>query len=68
MIETVLKNYLEGVKGHLERSIAYGKEQVAKGETTKDEYQRYLRMTFQAELESLLGIKLDVEIKEGGKK
>ena len=66
MIETVLKNYLEGVKGHLERSIAYGKEQVAKGETTKDEYQRYLRMTFQAELENLLGIKLDVEIKEGG--
>ena len=34
---------------------------------TKDEYQRYLRMTFQAELENLLGIKLDVEIKEGGK-
>lgn len=66
MIETVLKNYLEGVKGHLEKSIQYGKENVQKGETTKDEYQRYLRMTFQAELESLLGIKLDVEIKEGG--
>ena len=66
MIETVLRNYLEGVKGHLEKSIQYGKENVQKGETTKDEYQRYLRMTFQTELENLLGIKLDVEIKEGG--
>ena len=63
MIETVLKNYLEGEKGCLERGINYGKEQVKKGELTEVEYQRYLRMTFQAELESLLGIKLDVEIK-----
>jgi hypothetical protein len=68
MIETVLQNYLEGVKGHLEKSIAYGKEKVAKGESTKDEYQRYLRMTFQAELENLLGVKLNAEIKEGGEK
>jgi hypothetical protein len=60
MIETVLQNYLEGVKGHLEKSIAYGKEKVAKGELTQDEYQRYLRMSFQMELEDLLGIKLDI--------
>jgi hypothetical protein len=65
MIETVLQNYLEGVKGHLEKSIAYGKEKVAKGELTQDEYQRYLRMSFQMELEDLLGIKLDIT---GGEK
>jgi hypothetical protein len=65
MLETVLKNYLEGVKGHLEREIKYGLEKLQAGEMTQDEYQRYLRMSFQMELEDLLGIKLDIT---GGEK
>ena len=65
MIETIIKNYLEGVKGHLEHSIKYGKEQLEKGEFSQDEYQIYLRMTFQQELESLLGTRFDTK---GGKK
>ena len=60
MIETVLRNYLEGVKGHLEKSIKHGKEQLQKGELSQDEYQRYLRMTFQRELEDLLGVRFDI--------
>lgn len=65
MLETVLKHYLEGVKGHLEREIKNGLEKLRAGELTQDEYQRYLRMSFQMELEDLLGIKLDIT---GGEK
>lgn len=65
MLETVMKNYLEGVKGHLEREIKNGLEKLQAGELTQDEYQRYLRMSFQMELEDLLGIKLDIT---GGEK
>lgn len=65
MLETVLKNYLEGVKEHLEREIKNGLEKLQAGELTQDEYQRYLRMSFQMELEDLLGIKLDIT---GGEK
>ena len=66
MIETILKDYLESVRVHLQRNIDYGKKQVESGELTEVQYQRYLRMTLQSELENLLGIKLDTEIKEGG--
>jgi hypothetical protein len=40
-------------------------EKLQAGEMTQDEYQRYLRMSFQMELEDLLGIKLDIT---GGEK
>ena len=64
MIETILKNFLAHEKEMLESSISHGKELLKTGEFSQDEYQRYLRMTFQQELESLLGTKFDTE---GGK-
>ena len=38
-----------------------------KGEMTESEYKIYLRMTFQSEVESLLGTKFDTAIAELGR-
>lgn len=61
-METLIKCFIENHKESLIRQIEYGKEKVKSGELTENEYKNYLRMTLQAEVESLLGVKLDTAI------
>ena len=61
-METLIKHFIENHKESLIRQIEYGKEKVKSGELTESEYKNYLRMTLQAEVESLLGVKLDTAI------
>ena len=62
MIEKLLKNILNDEIKSLNNAVQSGKEKVQKGEMSKDEYNIYLKMTFQYHLESLLDIKLDIAI------
>lgn len=64
MIEKLVANYLQDERDRLNKAVQYGKEQVQKGELAKDEYQRYLRLTFQNYLEFILGMKIDIAIPE----
>ena len=61
-METLIKHFIENHKESLNRLIEGGKEKVRKGEMTESEYKIYLRMTFQSEVESLLGTKFDTAI------
>ena len=61
-METLIKHFIENHKASLNRLIEGGKEKVRKGEMTESEYKIYLRMTFQSEVESLLGTKFDTAI------
>ena len=61
-METLIKHFIENHKESLIRQIEYGKEKVKSGELTESEYKNYLRMTLQAEVESLLGVTLDTAI------
>lgn len=61
-METLIKHFIENHKESLNRQIEGGKEKVRKGEMTESEYKIYLRMTFQSEVESLLGTKFDTAI------
>ena len=61
-MEALIKHFIENHKESLIRQIEYGKEKVKSGELTESEYKNYLRMTLQAEVESLLGVKLDTAI------
>ena len=61
-MEALIKRFVENHKESLIRQIEYGKEKVKSGELTESEYKNYLRMTLQAEVESLLGVKLDTAI------
>lgn len=63
-METLIKCFIENHKESLNRQIEYGKAKVKSGELTESEYKNYLRMTLQAEVESLLGVKLDTAIPE----
>ena len=61
-METLIKCFIENHRESLNRQIEYGKGKVKSGEMTESEYKNYLRLTLQAEVESLLGIKLDTAI------
>ena len=61
-METLIKHFIENHKESLNRLIEGGKEKVRNGEMTESEYKIYLRMTFQSEVESLLGTKFDTAI------
>ena len=61
-METLIKCFIENHRESLNRLIEGGKEKVRNGEMTESEYKNYLRMTFQAEVESLLGVKFDTAI------
>lgn len=61
-METYIKCFIENHKASLNRLIEGGKEKVRNGEMTESEYKIYLRMTFQSEVESLLGTKFDTAI------
>lgn len=61
-METLIKHFIENHKESLIRQIEGGKEKVRNGEMTESEYKIYLRMTFQSEVESLLGTKFDTAI------
>ena len=61
-METLIKHFIENHRESLNRLIEGGKEKVRNGEMTESEYKIYLRMTFQSEVESLLGIKFDTAI------
>lgn len=61
-METLIKCFIENHKESLNRLIEGGKEKVRNGEMTESEYKIYLRMTFQSEVESLLGTKFDTAI------
>ena len=61
-METLIKHFIENHRESLNRQIEGGKEKVKKGEMTESEYKIYLRMTFQSEVESLLGTKFDTAI------
>ena len=61
-METLIKCFIENHKASLNRLIEGGKEKVRNGEMTESEYKIYLRMTFQSEVESLLGTKFDTAI------
>lgn len=61
-METLIKHFIENHRESLNRQIEGGKEKVRKGEMTESEYKIYLRMTFQSEVESLLGTKFDTAI------
>ena len=61
-METLIKHFIENHKASLNRLIEGGKEKVRNGEMTESEYKIYLRMTFQSEVESLLGTKFDTAI------
>lgn len=61
-METLIKCFIENHRESLNRLIEGGKEKVRKGEMTESEYKIYLRLTLQAEVESLLGVKLDTAI------
>lgn len=61
-METLIKCFIENHRESLNRLIEGGKEKVRNGEMTESEYKIYLRMTFQSEVESLLGTKFDTAI------
>jgi len=63
MNEQELKNkyYAESIS----RQIESAKELVKKGEITKESYPFFLALTFQRELESLLGVKFDTGLIRG---
>lgn len=61
-METLIKHFIENHRESLNRQIESGKEKVKNGELTESEYKIYLRMTFQTEVESLLGVKFDTAI------
>ena len=61
-METLIKCFIENHRESLNRLIEGGKEKVRNGEMTESEYKTYLRMTFQGEVESLLGTKFDTAI------
>ena len=61
-METLIKCFIENHRESLNRLIEGGKEKVRNGEMTESEYKTYLRMTFQSEVESLLGTKFDTAI------
>ena len=61
-MEALIKHFIENHKESLNRQIEGGKEKVRQGEMTESEYKIYLRMTFQSEVESLLGTKFDTAI------
>lgn len=61
-METLIKHFIENHRESLNRQIEGGKEKVRKGEMTESEYKIYLRMTFQSEVENLLGTKFDTAI------
>ena len=61
-MEALIKHFIENHRESLNRLIEGGKEKVRKGEMTESEYKIYLRMTFQSEVESLLGTKFDTAI------
>ena len=61
-METLIKCFIENHKESLNRLIEGGKEKVRNGEMTESEYKIYLRITFQDEVESLLGTKFDTAI------
>lgn len=61
-MEALIKRYIENHKESLNRLIEGGKEKVRNGEMTESEYKIYLRMTFQDEVENLLGTKFDTAI------
>ena len=61
-METLIKCFIENHKASLNRLIEGGKEKVRNGEMTESEYKIYLRMTFQGEVEGLLGTKFDTAI------
>ena len=61
-METLIKHFIENHRESLNRQIEGGKEKVRNGEMTESEYKIYLRMTFQSEVESLLGTKFDTAI------
>ena len=61
-METLIKHFIENHRESLNRLIEGGKEKVRNGEMTESEYKIYLRMTFQSEVESLLGTKFDTAI------
>ena len=63
-METLIKHFIENHRASLNRLIEGGKEKVRNGEMTESEYKIYLRMTFQSEVESLLGTKFDTAIPE----
>ena len=61
-MESLIKCFIENHRESLNRLIEGGKEKVRNGEMTESEYKIYLRMTFQSEVESLLGTKFDTAI------
>ena len=61
-METLIKCFIENHRESLNRLIEGGKEKVRSGEMTESEYKIYLLMTFQSEIESLLGTKFDTAI------
>ena len=61
-MEALIKHFIENHRESLNRLIEGGKEKVRNGEMTESEYKIYLRMTFQSEVESLLGTKFDTAI------
>lgn len=61
-METLIKHFIENHRESLNRLIEGGKEKVRNGEMAESEYKIYLRMTFQSEVESLLGTKFDTAI------
>lgn len=62
MVETLIKNFMKDEADRINKNILYAKQKVQKGELDKEEYKIYLRMTFQGELEFILGTKFDIEI------
>lgn len=61
-METLIKCFIENHRESLNRLIEGGKEKVRNGEMSESEYKIYLRMTFQDEVENLLGTKFDTAI------
>ena len=61
-METLIKHFIENHRESLNRLIEGGKEKVRNGEMAESEYKIYLRMTFQSDVESLLGTKFDTAI------
>lgn len=62
MFLKLIRNIFNDEIKSLKHAVQSGKKDVKKGKITKDEYNIYLRMTFQYHLESILGIKIDCAI------
>lgn len=58
----LLKKIFDSEVESLINAVQSGKEQVQNGELEKEEYEAYLRRTFQFYLERLFGIKIDCAI------